>query len=60
MAAETQAVQLMFKGFMKGHGDWVSCIATSAKNPDMIVSGSRGKKYFAFFVFFIKFEKFVN
>lgn len=43
MAAETQAVQLMFKGFMKGHADWVSCLATSAKNPDMIVSGSRDK-----------------
>jgi len=29
---------------LKGHNGWVTCIATSAENPDMILSGSRDKK----------------
>lgn len=34
---------LMYKGQLKGHGGWVTAIATSAANPNMIVSGSRDK-----------------
>jgi len=32
------------RGILKGHNGWVTCIATSAENPDMILSGSRDKK----------------
>jgi len=35
--------QLVFKGEMTGHNGWVTSIATSAENPDMVVSGSRDK-----------------
>jgi len=35
---------LQLKGILKGHNGWVTCIATSAENPDMILSGSRDKK----------------
>jgi guanine nucleotide-binding protein subunit beta-2-like 1 protein len=34
---------LMYKGQLKGHGGWVTSIATTAANPNMIVSGSRDK-----------------
>jgi guanine nucleotide-binding protein subunit beta-2-like 1 protein len=39
MAAEA----LTLKGVLKGHNGWVTCIATSSENPDMIISGSRDK-----------------
>jgi len=32
------------RGILKGHNGWVTCIATSAENPDQILSGSRDKK----------------
>jgi len=34
---------ISLRGVLKGHGGWVTCIATSAENPDMILSGSRDK-----------------
>lgn len=34
----------MFKGFLKGHDGWVTSIATTKANPNIIVSGSRDKK----------------
>jgi guanine nucleotide-binding protein subunit beta-2-like 1 protein len=34
---------LQLKGVLKGHNGWVTSIATSAENPDMIISGSRDK-----------------
>jgi guanine nucleotide-binding protein subunit beta-2-like 1 protein len=37
---------LQLRGILKGHNGWVTCIATSAENPDMILSGSRDKKIF--------------
>jgi len=35
---------LQLRGILKGHNGWVTCIATSAENHDMILSGSRDKK----------------
>jgi guanine nucleotide-binding protein subunit beta-2-like 1 protein len=37
---------LQLRGILKGHNGWVTCIATSAENPDMILTGSRDKKIF--------------
>jgi len=37
------AEALNLKGVLKGHNGWVTCIATSSENPDMIISGSRDK-----------------
>jgi len=34
--------QLQLRGLLKGHANWVTCIATS-ENPDMLLSGSRDK-----------------
>lgn len=34
---------LMYKGQLKGHSDWVTCVATTSSNPNVIVSGSRDK-----------------
>jgi guanine nucleotide-binding protein subunit beta-2-like 1 protein len=39
MAAES----LTLRGVLKGHGGWVTSIATSAENRNMILSGSRDK-----------------
>lgn len=33
---------LVLKGTLEGHGGWVTAIATSAENPDVILSSSRG------------------
>lgn len=38
-ASETLAL----RGILKGHNGWVTCIATSSENPDMLLSGSRDK-----------------
>lgn len=32
----------MFKGNLAGHNGWVTAIATSSENPDMILTASRG------------------
>jgi hypothetical protein len=29
--------------YLLGHGNWVTAIATTAENPDMVLSASRGK-----------------
>lgn len=34
---------ISLRGVLKGHNGWVTCIATSMENPDMILSGSRDK-----------------
>lgn len=34
---------LAFKGSLAGHSGWVTAIATSSENPDMILTASRGK-----------------
>jgi len=34
---------LSFRGTLKGHGDWVTSIATTPEDPNMILSGSRDK-----------------
>jgi len=34
---------LVLRGVLKGHNGWVTTIATSAENPDMILTGSRDK-----------------
>ena len=36
------AEQLRLRGHLKGHGGWVTQIATSPSQPDMIMSSSRG------------------
>ncbi|ORY36334.1 WD40 repeat-like protein [Rhizoclosmatium globosum] len=35
--------QLHFRGTLEGHSGWVTSIATSVENPDLLVSGSRDK-----------------
>ena len=36
---------LVYKGSLEGHGGWVTAIATSSENPDMILTASRGAYY---------------
>jgi guanine nucleotide-binding protein subunit beta-2-like 1 protein len=36
--------ELTYKGQLVGHNGWVTCIATSSKSADVLVSGSRGNK----------------
>lgn len=35
--------QLVLRGVLKGHSGWVTAIATTSENPDMILSASRDK-----------------
>merc|ERR1711976_15873 len=37
--------QMTLRGTLKGHGDWVTCIANCPQVPDNIVSGSRDKTF---------------
>jgi len=37
------AAELVYRGALRGHSNWVTSIATSAEQPDMIVTGSRDK-----------------
>jgi len=37
------AENIQLRGILKGHSGWVTCIATTAENPDMLLSGSRDK-----------------
>jgi len=39
----TDSLNLQLRGILKGHSNWVTCIATSSENPDMLISGSRDK-----------------
>jgi len=41
MAANPEALQL--KGELKGHNGWVTAIATTGENPDMLLTASRDK-----------------
>lgn len=34
----------VMRGTLKGHSGWITSIATTAENPDMLLSGSRDKK----------------
>jgi len=34
---------LIFKGSLEGHKGWVTAIATSSENPDMLLTASRGE-----------------
>jgi hypothetical protein len=36
------AEQLRFLGSLAGHKGWITAIATSSENPDMILTASRG------------------
>lgn len=40
---ETQDPELVLKGTLEGHSDWVTQIATNSRFPDMILSSSRDK-----------------
>jgi len=35
--------KIQYKGFLRGHNGWVTALATSADNPDVLVSASRDK-----------------
>lgn len=35
---------MRLRGTLKGHSGWVTQIATTAANPDMILSASRGEQ----------------
>jgi len=39
----SDTLTLSLRGILKGHSNWVTCIATSTENPDMLLSGSRDK-----------------
>jgi len=45
MAAEPQGGQetIQLQGVLKGHKGWVTCIGTSAEDPNKVLSGSRDK-----------------
>jgi hypothetical protein len=34
---------LVYKGSLAGHSGWITAIATSPENPDMILTASRGE-----------------
>lgn len=40
------ADSLAFKGTLAGHSNWITAIATSSENPDMILTASRGASFF--------------
>ncbi|KAK6500352.1 cross-pathway control WD-repeat protein cpc2 [Arthrobotrys musiformis] len=35
--------QMILRGTLEGHSGWVTCLATSMENPNMLLSGSRDK-----------------
>ena len=39
---------LRFLGTMEGHKGWITAIATSSENPDMILTASRGTLQIAY------------
>jgi len=39
----SESNSLVLRGVLKGHNNWVTCIATSTEFPDMLISGSRDK-----------------
>jgi len=42
-AAAAPTEHLVHKGELKGHGGWVTAIATTGEQPDMIITASRDK-----------------
>jgi guanine nucleotide-binding protein subunit beta-2-like 1 protein len=34
---------LAYKGSLAGHSNWITAIATSAENPDLLLTASRGE-----------------
>jgi hypothetical protein len=38
---------LVYKGSLAGHSGWITAIATSPENPDMILTASRGEWAFS-------------
>merc|ERR1712000_551303 len=43
LVTATMAEQLILKGTLEGHNGWVTSLATSMENPNMLLSGSRDK-----------------
>lgn len=43
MAQQEQQDSIKIQGELEGHTDWVTCIATAADSPNLLVSGSRDK-----------------
>jgi len=43
MAGVTPTDHLVYAGELKGHGGWVTALATSAEAPDLLISASRDK-----------------
>jgi guanine nucleotide-binding protein subunit beta-2-like 1 protein len=43
MATATTSDAFILRGQLKGHNGWVTTIATSAENPDLLLTGSRDK-----------------
>jgi hypothetical protein len=41
----TMSEALSFKGSLAGHSNWVTAVATSSENPDMILTASRGGSF---------------
>ncbi|KAK9239168.1 WD40 repeat-like protein [Lipomyces kononenkoae] len=39
----SQGEVLMLRGTLEGHDRWVTCLATTPENPDLLLSGSRDK-----------------
>jgi len=37
------SAEFTLRGVLKGHNGWVTCLATSSENPDVLISGSRDK-----------------
>ena len=37
------AESLSFRGTLKGHSDWVTSIATTSEDPNLVLSSSRDK-----------------
>jgi guanine nucleotide-binding protein subunit beta-2-like 1 protein len=43
MAEQVPQLNFNLRGVLKGHGGWVTCVATTPENPDMLLTGSRDK-----------------
>jgi WD40 repeat protein len=41
--------QLSLRGVLKGHGGWVTSIATTPENPDIVLSASRDKVIYLYY-----------
>jgi len=43
MQVGAESLNLALRGILKGHSGWVTCIAASSENPDILLTGSRDK-----------------